>query len=251
MLHSGSRNFGLKICKYFDEVAEVEMKKWYSKSTIPFIPVNSNEGKEYLGWLEFSSRFALLNRRIMMDDVIANMLHYFSGMKITTSDILSIPEVKEQGVVSIENELINIHHNYAAIENHMGEDLWVHRKGATLARKGVIGIVPGSMETKSFITIGLGEKLSLNSCSHGSGRKCGRKDFNVKNQCRVEEIRNRLTAKGIIFSEFSKGKRGKDEGLFDLSETGEAYKDVISIMSNEEDLVKPIVELTPIISLKG
>ena len=166
---------------------------------------------------------------------------YFPNMKITTNELFS----------EIKDGLINIHHNYAALEHHMGSNWYVHRKGATLARKGTIGLIPGSMETKSFVVLGLGETVSLNSCSHGSGRACGRKEFNTKNKDNVQTIRDRLVSKGIVFTEFSKATRGKDEGMFDVSETGDAYKDVVSVINDEADLVQAVVELTPIISLKG
>ena len=133
----------------------------------------------------------------------------------------------------------------------MGKNYWVHRKGAVLARKGIIGIIPGSQSTNSFITLGLGDEKSLTSCSHGSGRKMGRKEFNVQNQSRVAEIENDMKNKGIVFSKFGKSERGRDKGLYDLSEAGDAYKDVLSVMEQQKDLVKPLVKLSPLISWKG
>jgi tRNA-splicing ligase RtcB len=113
--------------------------------------------------------FAYLNRQIMIEDVIKNMLHYFPHMKNAEMNFDGATKEFQYG------KLINIHHNYASLESHMGKNLWIHRKGAVLARKGVLGIIPGSQSTNSFITIGNGNNLSLNSSSHGSGRKMGRK----------------------------------------------------------------------------
>lgn len=243
MVHSGSRNIGSQLCEYYDSLAETFCKTWYSVSTVPFLPANSQDGKDYLKWLQFTSAFAYLSRKIMLDDVIKNIEHYFPGLKITTNE--------HQALNNVRDGLINIHHNYAAIEHHMGKNWWVHRKGATLASTGTIGLVPGSQSTDSFVTIGLGNVQSLNSCSHGAGRKCGRKDFNIKNQSRKQEIEDAMTNKGIVFTEFSKVKRGRDEGMFDLSEAGDAYKDIASVMESQKDLVNPIIKLTAIVSWKG
>jgi tRNA-splicing ligase RtcB len=99
--------------------------------------------------------------------------------------------------------------------------------------------------------MGLGSEASLTSCSHGSGRKMGRKAFNVQNQSRIAEIENDMKTKGIVFTKFSKSERGRDKGMYDISESGDAYKDVLSIMNDQKDLVSPLVKLSPIINWKG
>lgn len=238
MIHSGSRGFGKQFYDHFKDIASKLCQQWYSSSPIPFLPADTNEGKDYLNWMNFLLRFAFLNRQIMMDDVVHNILHYFPNMQNIT-DFVG------------EKKIINIHHNYASIEYHMGKNLWVHRKGAVLARKGIIGIIPGSQSTNSFITTGLGDPLSLDSCSHGSGRKMGRKQFNIQNQSKAQEIEADMKRKGIVFSSFKKAERGRDKGMIDLSETGDAYKDVISVMDNQKELVAPLVKLSPLISWKG
>jgi len=240
MIHSGSRGFGKKFYDYFKDVATKLCRQWHSVSPIPFLPAESEEGRDYIEWMNLLLRFALLNRQIMIDDVINNILHYFPNMKNITSQS-----------VSGAGDLINIYHNYACLEHHMGKDYWVHRKGAVLARKGVIGIIPGSQSTNSFITLGLGKEISLNSCSHGSGRKMGRTEFTIQNQSRVQEIEDDMKKKGIIFSKFQKSTRGRSEGMYDISESGDAYKDVLSVMEHQSDLVSPIVKLSPVINWKG
>lgn len=241
MIHSGSRNIGKKVCDHFDEVAMVLNKKWYSNnSSIPFLPVDTGEGRDYIQWMNLCVKFSFMNREVMAGDVIRNLKYYFPNLGITT-----------RSINGASDDIIAISHNYASLEHHMGKDLWIHRKGAVLARKGTVGIIPGSQSTNSFITMGLGSEASLTSCSHGSGRKMGRKAFNVQNQSRIAEIENDMKTKGIVFTKFSKSERGRDKGMYDISESGDAYKDVISVMDNQKDLVAPLVKLSPIISWKG
>ena len=238
--HSGSRNLGKKVCDYFNQIAIDLNKKWYSNSSIPFLSLDSKAGKDYLEWMNLCIRFSFLNREIMMKDIIKNLMHYFPDLEITTKSI--------EGV---NDDIISISHNYAALERHMGRNWWVHRKGAVCAREGVIGIIPGSQSTNSFITVGLGEKRSLASCSHGSGRKMSRTEFNIQNQDKIKEIEDDMKSKGIVFTKFGKSERGRTKGMYDLSEASGAYKDVLSVMENQKDLVKPLVKLYPLISWKG
>ena len=240
MVHSGSRGFGKKFYDCFRDVATKLCLKWYSRSSVPFLPADSNEGKDYLEWMDLLLKFAFLNRQVMMDYIVHDIMHYFPGMR----------NVTPQAVDGVGN-LINIHHNYCSLERHMGKDLWVHRKGAVLAREGVIGIIPGSQSTNSFITMGLGGRMALESSSHGSGRRMGRTEFTIQNQSRVGEIEDDMRAKGIVFSRFQRVTRGRAEGMFDISESGDSYKDVASVMADQSDLVRPLVKLSPVINWKG
>jgi tRNA-splicing ligase RtcB len=243
MVHSGSRGFGKKFYDYFSDIASKLCRKWHTASSVPFFPFDSDEGKDYLEWMNLLLNFAFLNRQIMMDDVVHDILHYFPYMKNITNSV-------HPNFVG-EKKIINIHHNYASLEHHMGKDLWIHRKGAVLARKGVVGIIPGSQSTNSFITVGLGNKMSLESSSHGSGRTMGRTEFSIQNQSKIQEIEEDMKQKGIVFSKFQKVNRGRAQGLFDISETGAAYKCVLDVMENQKDLVNPIVKLSPVINWKG
>lgn len=137
-------------------------------------------------------------------------------------------------------EEINIAHNYAKWENHYSKNVIVHRKGATLARLGTIGIIPGSMGSKSYIVEGLGNKESFESCSHGAGRALGRKAAIRTLNLDVEK--QKLDSQEIIH-----GIRNQD----DLEEATSAYKDISIVMKNQEDLVKILVELQPLASIKG
>jgi tRNA-splicing ligase RtcB len=138
------------------------------------------------------------------------------------------------------DEMINIAHNYAAWEEHFGQNVIVHRKGATRARLDEIGIIPGSQGSKSYIVRGLGNTESFMSCSHGAGRVLGRREA-----CRVLDLQSeidRMNALGII--------HGIHEQK-DLDEAPSAYKDIDTVMANQRDLVEPIVELSPIAVIKG
>jgi tRNA-splicing ligase RtcB len=136
--------------------------------------------------------------------------------------------------------MINIAHNYARMENHFGQNVMVHRKGATLATEKTIGIIPGSQGTKSYIVKGLGNKDSFTSCSHGAGRKMGRgqamRELNLDDEIKL------LDDQGIIH-----GIRS----IKDLDEAAGSYKDISVVMENQKDLVEILVELTPLAVIKG
>jgi len=141
---------------------------------------------------------------------------------------------------TLYEEPINIAHNYAAVENHYGKNVWVHRKGATRARLGEIGIIPGSQGSKSYIVKGLGKKESFESCSHGAGRKMGRKE--AQRTLNLAEEIKKLDDQGIIHS-----VRTAD----DLDEATGSYKDIDEVINNQKDLVEKVIELTPLAVVKG
>ena len=181
--------------------------------------------------MKFAMDYAQENRKGMMDVAL-------ESLKIVC-DRLGIPceEVWQY----------DIHHNYAALENHFGENVWVHRKGATSAKKDEIGIIPGSMGTSSYIVKGLGNPESFMSCSHGAGRKMSR---SAASQTLTEEECNKAM-EGIVCERWSRVRHGFRKGQLDLSEAPGAYKDIEEVIANEADLVKPIVRLTPLAVLKG
>ena len=164
--------------------------------------------------------FALCNRKLMME---------------------RIEEVLADSLKGIEFEpMINIAHNYAAFEHHFGQDVIVHRKGATLARKGVIGIIPGSQGTASYIVEGLGNPESFCSCSHGAGRVLSRK-MAIKTLDLQQEVAQ-LETKGIVHAIRSQE---------DMQEASGAYKDIEEVIANERDLVKVKTRLLPMAVIKG
>ena len=143
---------------------------------------------------------------------------------------------------------VNIHHNYAAFEEHFGETLCIHRKGATSAKSGEIGIIPGSMGTASYIVRGLGNPESFMSCSHGAGRRMSR--IAACSTLTVEECDAAMA--GIACGRWQPyRKHGKAKGRLDLSEAPQAYKAIDEVIESELDLIEPQVRLTPLAVLKG
>jgi tRNA-splicing ligase RtcB (3'-phosphate/5'-hydroxy nucleic acid ligase) len=231
MLHSGSRNFGYKIASYFDEIAQIQNGLEYKKdSGLAYLVVGTKEGDQYLRSMQFALEFAKENRRIMMErfkSVIFNLIKKY------TDSISNIEIVQE----------VNIHHNYASLENHYDRDVWVHRKGAIRVDDGIIGIIPGSMGTSSYIVKGKGNKDSFCSASHGAGRRMGRNVFNK--QYSIEEAETAMC--GIEHLEWSKDRKGK----IDLSESPAAYKDIDSVIDAQSDLIDIVMKLKPIGNLKA
>ncbi len=220
MIHSGSRNFGLKAASEYHRMAKTLCAK--GKYNLPdpdlsYLPVDSPQGRDYLTAMNYCLDFARANRALMVR----------RSMQAITA--------VTGGVGTFE---VNIHHNYAALENHFGHEVFIHRKGATSARMGQAGIIPGSMGTHSYITEGLGNEESFQSSSHGAGRRMGRKEATHK----LDLQREQQKMKGIIH-----GLRTKRE----LDEAPGAYKDIDDVMAQQEDLVKVITQLTPLAVIKG
>jgi len=225
MLHSGSRNLGKRVADHYNQLAKKNRKKW--KSTIPknwqldFLPLDSKEGKNYWKEMNYCAEFALANRRAIMEE------------------LASIFKDKTEASLNIK-EMINIAHNYAAREKHFGQEVIIHRKGATQARKGQLGIIPGSQGDKSYIVKGLGNPESFQSCSHGAGRLMGR-NFARKNLILEKEVK-KLNQKGIIHS---------IKSFRDLDEAPSAYKKIEKVMKNQADLVEIVIELEPLAVVKS
>ena len=138
----------------------------------------------------------------------------------------------------LASDKIGISHNYAAMEHHYGQNVLIHRKGATKASIGTIGIIPGSMGTSSYIVRGLGNPESFESCSHGAGRKMGRKE--ATRVLNLEEEQAKMV--NVVH-----GVRSVD----DLDEAPGAYKDIDDVMNNQKDLVEIHTKLASLGSIKG
>jgi tRNA-splicing ligase RtcB len=223
MIHSGSRNLGKQVADFYNDIAVKMNEKWHSivpkEWELAFLPLDSDEGKAYINEMNYCVEFAFKNRQLMMKNI--------------------------EGVFSKKTQcsfepLINIAHNYARMEHHMGRDVMVHRKGATSARIGEVGIIPGSQGTKSYIVKGKGNIESFQSCSHGAGRRMGRKQ--AERTLNLEEEIKKLNDQGIVH-----GIRTAK----DLDEASGAYKDISVVMENQKDLVEIVVELSPMGVIKG
>jgi tRNA-splicing ligase RtcB len=134
-------------------------------------------------------------------------------------------------------DTISCHHNYVAEERHFGEDLLVTRKGAIRARAGDLGIIPGSMGTKSFIVRGKGNPESFESASHGAGRRMSRTE--ARKRFNVRDLREQTD--GV--------ECRKDPGVID--EAPKAYKNIDKVMSQQTDLVEIVAELKQVLCVKG
>jgi tRNA-splicing ligase RtcB len=137
--------------------------------------------------------------------------------------------------------MIDIHHNYASIEEHFGKQVLVHRKGAVKAEKGDFGVIPGSMGTHSYIVVGLGEAESFNSSAHGAGRRLGR--HQARRTIPVERVFREMEEKGIKVSTASRHELPE--------ECDAAYKNIDQVMEFQQDLVKIVTVLKPMGVVKG
>ena len=224
MLHSGSRNLGAQVGGFYNEKAKVMNRRWFSsvdpEIDMAFLPFQSEEARQYWNEMNYCVEFALCNRRLMMDRICE-----------TISE--ACPDVHFE-------PMLNIAHNYAAWEHHFDENVIVHRKGATRAGKGEIGIVPGSQGSRSYIVEGRGTPDSFQSCSHGAGRAMSRTEA-VRTLSLDAEVA-RLDAQGIVHA-----LRGQK----DLEEAAGAYKDIEEVMANQADLVRIVTTLSPVAVIKG
>ena len=226
MIHSGSRHLGKSVCDHYNAVAKSLNARWHSQIPaawdLAFLPWDSDEGFDYLAMMEYCCKYAKLNRQLMMDEVMT-ALHE---------------------VLELSDEYYGLQwdvaHNYVAQENHFGENVWVHRKGAVRARDGEFVIIPGSQGSKSYIAKGLGNPDSFQSCSHGAGRSMSRSA--AKKNLNLEEQVALMDKLGVVH-----GIRHVD----DLDEAPGSYKDIDVVMENQKDLVTPYITLTPLGVVKG
>ena len=218
MLHSGSRNTGLKIATaHIKKAKSLGHNKHLPDLALSYFSEGTKEFDDYWHDLQWAQCYADLNRRVMAE----------LGKEILTG---FFPDVSF-------GEEIWCHHNYVAREIHDGQEMYVTRKGAISAAKGERGIIPGSMGTHSYITLGLGNGDSYCSASHGAGRAMSRSS--AKKKFTMTDVEEQLA--GI--------ECRHDKGIID--ELPGAYKDIDLVMSHEEDLVKPIHVLNQLICVKG
>ena len=230
MLHSGSRHFGNIVGQYFNKIAHELNDKWFSQVpsewNLPFLPVDTDEGKRYLAWMQLCMDFAYENRAIMLQKV---------------KEIFTKHVKRHAGIDPVFTDEINCHHNYAALENHFGEDVWVHRKGAISARDGEMGIIPGAMGSYSYIVRGKGNPESFMSSSHGAGRAYSRTA--AMDKFSVESVIVDLKKQNVVLAK-NKKTDVAEESRF-------AYKDINEVMANQTDLTEPVKRLFTVGVIKG
>lgn len=222
MLHSGSRGVGNAIGTHFIELAKHDMRQWMANlpdRDLAYFEEGSQHFDDYVEAVEWAQNFARLNREVMMQNVVEAVRK-------------AIPKPFDTHV-----EAVNCHHNYVSRERHFGQDILVTRKGAVSARRGELGIIPGSMGSRSYIVRGLGNEESFHSCSHGAGRRMSR-----------TEAKKRFTLQDHLAATAGVECR-KDKNVID--ETPAAYKDIDAVMAAQKDLVEIVHTLKQVVCVKG
>ncbi len=222
VLHSGSRGIGNKLASAHIENAKGLMKRMFIDLPDPdlaYFATGTPEFKAYMSDLLWAQDYALENREEMMRRVLKDVRHH----------------LKREALV-VEHQ-VNCHHNFAKMENHFGENVLVTRKGAVRAQVGDMGIIPGSMGTRSYIVRGLGNPESFNSCSHGAGRRMSRNA--ARKQFTCEDLKAQTA--GV--------ECRKDAAVID--EIPGAYKPIEEVMENQNDLVEVVAELKQVLCVKG
>ncbi len=205
--HSGSRNVGAQVCDYYSKVAQQECRGLPKElGRLAWLPMNSHAGKEYWAAMELMGQYAAANHEL---------IHRHIALHLGAAVLLDI-----------EN-----HHNFAWKERHLGRNVIVHRKGATPASAGQMGIIPGSMATPAYIVRGKGNPESLESASHGAGRVMSR---SAAKKAYHWSDANALLARNKV-KVLSAG----------IDELPMVYKDIDSVMAAQQDLVAVIARFQP------
>ena len=223
VLHSGSRGIGNKLADKHIRIAQKLLEVPLPNKDLAFLKEYTNEFDDYIRDLLWSQNFALLNREEMMDRVMTELSYYFFN--------------EDGHQKEIELERINCHHNFTQCECHGGQNLWITRKGAIEMKKGQMGIIPGSMGTRSYIVEGLENADSFNSAPHGAGRRFSR-----------TEARRRFT-----MDDFERELQGVEVNHSKefIDEIPSAYKDIDKVMEYAKPLVKIRHTLKQVLNIKG
>lgn len=221
MLHSGSRGIGNAIADYFIKLARKDMERWMIQlpdRDLAYLPEGTEHFADYVAAVQWAQDYALQNRQSMLELTLSALARHLPAFTVTT-------------------EVVNCHHNYIAKEHHYDADVWVTRKGAIRARLGDLGIVPGSMGTRSYIVRGKGQPESFCSSAHGAGRRMSRTA--AEKTFTETDLATQTT--GVICR--------KDKGVLD--EIPGAYKDIDQVMANQSDLTEILHTLKQVVCVKG
>lgn len=222
MLHSGSRGIGARIGGHYIALAQKEMADCglhVEDRDLAYLQEGNEYMADYIEAVGWAQNYARVNRDLMLARTLR-------AMRAT-----GLPKFE------LTDEAIDCHHNYVQKEAHFGRDVYLTRKGAVSARKGELGIIPGSMGTRSFIVRGLGNPDSFHTCSHGAGRVMSRTKANET----ITLAQHRADTAHVVCS--------KDREVID--ESPRAYKDIVKVMEAQRDLVEVVYELTQIVCIKG
>lgn len=222
-LHSGSRGVGNKLAQHHIEIAKGLMRKWWIQlpdddDDLAYLVQGTPEFDQYMAELDWGQRFALENRNEMMDRVVS-AFEWWTGEQVQRLDD------------------VNCHHNYTSREKHYGKDLIVSRKGAIDAHEGVMGLIPGSMGTASYVVKGKGSATGLCSAPHGAGRDYSRSQ--ARKTFTMDQLEKRM-----------EGIEWRRTNAF-IDEIPDAYKDIDQVMADSSDLVEIIHTLHQLVNVKG
>lgn len=223
MLHSGSRGIGNQLAKVHIEAAKGLMAKYFidlEDRDLAYLVEGTPEFDAYIAAMLWAQDYAAANREVML----AAVMDEFAGWL---------------GREVLVDRMVNCHHNFCQREHHHGANVWVTRKGAVQARAGQLGIIPGSMGSRSYIVEGTGNPASYESCSHGAGRRLSRGQ--ARRELDVAGLEAQMS--GRVWNS------GQAEALLD--EDPRAYKDIDQVMADQSDLVVPLHTLSQILNYKG
>jgi tRNA-splicing ligase RtcB len=221
MLHSGSRGIGNAIGRHFIKLAKQDMEQHLRRlpdADLAYFREGARHFEDYVEAVTWAQEYAMTNRCEMLRLIVEAIRSALPPFRNT-------------------DEAINCHHNYVAREHHFGADVYVTRKGAIRAGKGELGIIPGSMGTRSYIVRGKGNPESMESCAHGAGRRMSRRQ--AKRQFNRQDLEQQT--RGV--------ECRKDKGVVD--EIPAAYKDIDVVMANQADLVEIVHTLKQVVCVKG
>lgn len=226
VLHSGSRGIGNRLASEHIKTAQKIMGQFFIElkdKDLAYLPEGTPEFNSYIQDLLWAQDFALANREEMMDRVLTELSYLFYN--------------EDGHQDEIEETRINCHHNFTQLEHHMGHNVWITRKGAIQMQQGQLGVIPGSMGTRSYIVSGLENVMSFHSAPHGAGRRFSR-----------AEARRRFTM-GDMKEQMGDVCYRHEEALLD--EIPSAYKSIDEVMENSKELVKVEHVLKQILNVKG
>ena len=221
MLHSGSRGIGNGIADYYINLARKDMERLMINlpdRDLAYFEEGAEYFDDYVEGVHWAQEYAYQNRQCMLDLILNGMRRILPAFAVT-------------------DEVVNCHHNYVAIEHHFGKYVYLTRKGAIRAREGDMGIIPGSMGARSYIVRGKGNPESFDSCAHGAGRRMSRTE--AEKQFTEADLRKQT--EGVICR--------KDKQVID--EIPSAYKDIDTVMANQDDLVEVLHTLKQVVCVKG
>lgn len=222
VLHSGSRGIGKTLAEGHIKTAKKLAAQWWIPLDDPdlaYFVQGTPEFGAYLSAMNWAQHYAYANRERMMDEALRSLFDLAPGF--------------------VETDRINCHHNYTTVENHMGKNVWVTRKGAIRARHGDRGVIPGSMGTRSYIVEGKGNAASFMSCSHGAGRRMSRGE--ARRTFRADDLRTAMGDRAW--------NADKAEQLVD--EIPGSYKSIDDVMKAQTDLVTVVHTLGQVFNYKG